>query len=257
MAPLRSCRIRKTIFFLGSRRLRQRSGETRSRAVDVDAANAPRRGSFRSRCARPRIGRLVVRNRGTPGQCNRRSVRDHRLRPCSSDVHQPAIAPIHTVSNVIVLEQPAVAGGGASLFDLGRNHASWSIELANRSSATWSTVRQSPRPGVPASLRVRAEPAGSRARVVRSHGRQVPFPAHRHAARRCIDRSEVAETEASVDVRGRYHQGWCAPPVVSSTAGRDLERGLTIRPMAATVVGASYDLSAISTLMQGTHAIRS
>jgi hypothetical protein len=52
-------------------------------------------------------------------QCSHRSVPDHPRRPWSSGRASAAISPVHASSNVIVLDQPAFATGGATLFMAG------------------------------------------------------------------------------------------------------------------------------------------
>ncbi len=71
-----------------------------------------------SLCARPRTAPLVPRIQHGFLQCSRRSAQGRPRRPSSSGRASAAIAPIHPSGDVIVLDQPAFAGGGAPLLDL-------------------------------------------------------------------------------------------------------------------------------------------
>jgi hypothetical protein len=116
------CRIRKTIICSSrsSYIATKGSGGNAISRVPWTRPTRPRRGKFpRSGCARPRIALRVVPNQDGPGQCNRRPVRDHRLRPWSSGRASAAISAIHASGDVIVLEQSAFSCGGAALFDFG------------------------------------------------------------------------------------------------------------------------------------------
>ena len=116
------CRIRRTtICSSRPRRLRGTGGEER-RSLECRGPDQGVRDAGKSpacRCAPPQIVRLVGRTRDGSGRCNRRSVRDHPRRPSSSGRASPAISPIHASSDVIMLEQPALARRRPTLFDLG------------------------------------------------------------------------------------------------------------------------------------------
>jgi hypothetical protein len=71
-----------------------------------------------NRCRR-RSGELSdVPNRDWSRRCSRRCVRGRPRRPSSSGRASAAIAPVHASHDIVVLEQSAVACGGATLLNL-------------------------------------------------------------------------------------------------------------------------------------------
>jgi hypothetical protein len=122
-----------------------------------------------SRCARPRTAPRAVQIQGGFQQCSRRSAQGRPRRPSSSGRASAAIAPIHPSGDIIVLEHAAFTCRGATL----RNLAAEPLVMVDRAGQKGRVppgppCGQSPRQGAPASLRVRAELAGS------SNQRRVP-----------------------------------------------------------------------------------